>query len=179
MLLETAVERRRRLHRGYMNKWRAKNRAHVNAYERERQKRKYESDPEYRAAFKAKANKQAMKWYRANIEKARAKGREARRRFILRHHEKVKLTKKAWKFKTLEKRFGPLDHLLRDTCAICERLFGSSGDSRRCLDHDHDTGKARAFLCHRCNSAIGFFDENPAVIRAAADYIESHKKAVA
>ncbi len=34
-------------------------------------------------------------------------------------------------------------------CAFCKNEFKNSRD--RCLDHDHETGLFRAFLCNSCN----------------------------
>ena len=42
------------------------------------------------------------------------------------------------------------------------------------VDHNHETGKTRGLVCHRCNLAIGNMEENPAWFRAAADYLEQH-----
>jgi hypothetical protein len=56
-----------------------------------------------------------------------------------------------------------------DRCAIC-------GDpSPEHLDHDHDTGSVRALLYQRCNFGLGQFKDDPAVLRAAAEYVDRHR----
>ena len=65
-------------------------------------------------------------------------------------------------------------------CAICREVgFKMREDhvSGLNLDHNHDTGKARALLCHNCNRGLGLFQDNPAYLRNAAIYIEAHSDA--
>lgn len=62
-------------------------------------------------------------------------------------------------------------------CAICNVVpFKMRDDhvSGLNLDHCHDTGKPRALLCHNCNRGLGLFQDDPAILRAAALYVEYH-----
>lgn len=64
-------------------------------------------------------------------------------------------------------------------CAICgERPdpAGVKAASRLHLDHDHVTGRNRGLLCVRCNPGVGYFRDDPALLRAAADYIDRHRR---
>lgn len=59
-------------------------------------------------------------------------------------------------------------------CAICGVKLAKRVDyrHRECLDHDHKTGVVRGILCHYCNVAIGYLEDDPERVRAAADYLE-------
>jgi hypothetical protein len=45
-------------------------------------------------------------------------------------------------------------------------------ESKRHIDHDHDTGKVRGVLCHHCNVALGMARSDPRVLRGLISYIE-------
>jgi hypothetical protein len=60
-------------------------------------------------------------------------------------------------------------------CAICgrpERRTYKGTVMRLVVDHDHVTGSIRGLLCHACNASIGHFSDDPAILRAAASYLE-------
>lgn len=61
-------------------------------------------------------------------------------------------------------------------CAICSKelnLDKKQNSSRACADHEHvKPPKPRGILCTNCNAMIGQAQENPQILRAAADYIE-------
>lgn len=40
------------------------------------------------------------------------------------------------------------------------------------VDHCHVSSKARGLLCTRCNTALGLLQDNPDLLRAAANYLE-------
>ena len=54
-------------------------------------------------------------------------------------------------------------------CAICY----SPPEGKRLLaqDHCHRTGQLRGFLCMRCNTGLGFFNDDPRLLRRAARYL--------
>lgn len=54
-------------------------------------------------------------------------------------------------------------------CAVCGVAPAAH------VDHDHATGGVRELLCFNCNGGLGQFKDDPAVLRAAADYVERHR----
>ncbi len=54
-------------------------------------------------------------------------------------------------------------------CAICR-----TAGAKLFVDHNHATGRVRAFLCHNCNIAMGAMKESPKLLRAAIAYLEHH-----
>ncbi len=57
-------------------------------------------------------------------------------------------------------------------CLICKEH-----GERLAVDHCHKTNQIRGLLCRPCNSAIGYFKDNPTKMRAAAKYIETTRTA--
>lgn len=58
-------------------------------------------------------------------------------------------------------------------CAICAQPCRTR--ARLSVDHCHETGRVRGLLCSRCNSFIGYADENEERLVAAAEYLERHR----
>jgi len=60
-----------------------------------------------------------------------------------------------------------------NVCAIC--LLPPKKSERLAPDHDHETGEIRGLIHRRCNSAIGFFDDDPELLESAAAYVRYSK----
>jgi hypothetical protein len=60
----------------------------------------------------------------------------------------------------------------QNRCAICRVEF--SENRNPCVDHDHETDVRRGLLCDLCNKGLGQFKDNPALLTAAARYLESY-----
>lgn len=61
-------------------------------------------------------------------------------------------------------------------CEICSRpLLEIRGSKGAAVDHDHATGKVRDILCGRCNSVIGFCEEDVTLMQKFIGYVEKHK----
>ena len=59
------------------------------------------------------------------------------------------------------------------TCMICGE---SEKKQTLTVDHDHKTGKIRSLLCINCNSGIGRFNDDPALLIVAAEYLIRHRR---
>lgn len=86
------------------------------------------------------------------------------------------------RWKRLKERYGidreTFERMTADQgglCAICHRppQIWRHLD----VDHCHETNRVRGLLCRKCNVGIGAMEDVPDRMRAAAAYIESHRKA--
>ena len=55
-------------------------------------------------------------------------------------------------------------------CLICQEPLVAP-----VIDHDHDLGHVRGILCRECNLGLGFFRDNPAVMRRAIKYLARNR----
>lgn len=68
--------------------------------------------------------------------------------------------------------FNEMRTAQKDCCKLCGRAFGLDRSIR--IDHKHGTTHVRGLLCHRCNLGLGYFNDDPALLRLAAIYIETN-----
>lgn len=141
------------------------------------------------------------KWYRNNKEKANEhakqwaqKNREASRQAKRRWKEKNPGYHQRWyeehsgyssqRRRHREYGLSPEDQegLLQQQdykCAICGRTDSGIPGKGFALDHNHQTGRPRGFLCVQCNVAIGMLGESPDLVeewgRGAARYLRGHE----
>ena len=56
-----------------------------------------------------------------------------------------------------------------EVCEVCGCRNGSGGVH---LDHNHETGEFRGWLCMKCNMALGLLNDSLDLLRALTDYLE-------
>ncbi len=106
--------------------------------------------------------------------------RRRRNRAIKRYHNSPGGKKYVRKF--LLKKYGltiaQRNKMLREQhgrCYICKKpeiLIKKGEVQRLCIDHDHKTGKVRGVLCHKCNSGLGFFNDDPVLLAKAISFFK-------
>lgn len=72
--------------------------------------------------------------------------------------------------------YDELDRFQESKCAICGNLSTTPHNKskkirRLSVDHDHKTGRVRQLLCMNCNIGIGKFNDDPALMKKALDYL--------
>lgn len=66
-------------------------------------------------------------------------------------------------------------------CAICgaSEPGGKRKGGAWAVDHCHASDAVRGLLCHRCNLALGLFDDSPERLAAAIQYLQPRSEGAA
>jgi len=132
---------------------------------REQKKAWYQKNKEHQKA-------QTRAWAKKNPERRR----EQHRRWREKHKESLSLRVRERTFGlSPEAQFALLESQ-GNGCAICKVTLALGIDKKAHLDHDHATGKVRGWLCGTCNQGLGMMKDSPALLRAAAEYLERSKR---
>jgi hypothetical protein len=114
----------------------------------ERAKQRYAEDPEFREKAKAESRRYRVKNADAVNTRARV------RRYGLSVPEYTAMVARQ-----------------KGICVICLKL----AERGLCIDHDHQTRKARDLLCGKCNLGLGNYNDDSAAMRRGADYLDYWK----
>lgn len=60
------------------------------------------------------------------------------------------------------------------TCPVCNKTSIVDVTVKIVRDHDHDTGKAREWICDSCNTGLGRFKDNIELLDEVIDYLKKH-----
>jgi len=128
---------------------------------------RYKNDPE----FRAQCLSQCAAYRSANREKVRAANKVWRdanpgsaKKGSLKFHYGISVEEhEALRLKQDNK------------CASCGWVFDGTKLLGPFVDHDHATGKVRALLCHKCNTALGLMGEDANKLIALSSYIKQHQ----
>ncbi|MFK8288297.1 endonuclease VII domain-containing protein [Capnocytophaga canimorsus] len=59
-------------------------------------------------------------------------------------------------------------------CPICKKASIPNVTANIVIDHDHETGNAREWICDSCNTGLGRFKDNIELIEEAIKYLKKH-----
>ena len=57
-------------------------------------------------------------------------------------------------------------------CIVCDRTIIVEKNRDVNLDHNHETGEIRGWICNRCNTGIGNLRENVSILKRAIKWIK-------
>jgi hypothetical protein len=63
-------------------------------------------------------------------------------------------------------------HLVPFVCPICKKRTIPGLTSKVVLDHDHRSGKGRGWICDSCNTGLGRFKDDTALLHEAIRFLE-------
>ena len=66
--------------------------------------------------------------------------------------------------------YADLLEIQGNTCKIC----GKSPKTKLAVDHCHKTNKVRGLLCNRCNSCLGFVNDQISLLENMIRYIQDN-----
>jgi hypothetical protein len=125
-------------------------------------------------------NLRSSEWSKNNREKSRENGRV----YYKNNKEKCRINCDRWNKENPEKvlennrkRNGQPDatRTCPDNCEICGKLETKKHKSGKLyelsLDHNHETGVFRGWLCSGCNMALGKLGDNKESIQKVLDYL--------
>lgn len=139
--------------------YRLRNPDHHRALERARAARERANNPERKREIQRQSRAK-------NPERAR----EINRAWYRNNVDKVAQADRLRKYGITQDGYEAMLMAQECRCAICG--VAEPGVRNWCVDHCHITGVVRGLLCCLCNTALGKFKDSPAILRAAATYLE-------
>lgn len=90
------------------------------------------------------------------------------------NREKLKTKYMVQRYGITRRQFDVMHQEQGGVCKICEKPPCDRW-KRLHVDHDHQTGRIRGLLCHNCNTALGNFRDNVALLQKAIAYLQNKK----
>ena len=115
-------------------------------------------------------SKRSKEYYQIHKEEICARTRENHKKSRLKPGQKEKERGKYLRitYGITLKQYDQMFQKQNGDCAVCNlpQLMKRLG-----VDHDHKTGKVRALLCDKCNSALGYVNDDAELLKKLIEYL--------
>lgn len=173
----------------YGKQYRLENIEERKEYEKEyyniHKEEKKESQKQYRDSHKEEHKKYEKEWRIKNKEKIKKHKKEyndahkeERKNYLNKNKEKHTIARKKYakslkfkKYNITEEKYIEIFNKQQGCCNICGRHQNEMKIALH-IDHDHKTKKIRGLLCFKCNSLLGFADDNIIILTSAINYLK-------
>ncbi|MFG2359346.1 endonuclease domain-containing protein [Streptomyces sp. NPDC048521] len=133
------------------------------------------------SAFRLRKSSGGAAQWRSRCNECEAADRQLQAKNALRDHTQDRASKSYAGLRRYAKKLGiPWSEVVErypvdNRCEVCGRTPQEASRSGRfarlSLDHCHQTGQLRGFLCSPCNSGVGHLGDNPERLRGALKYL--------
>ena len=146
----------------YLKEYYQKNKHIIKKYSKEYRNKMLKTNQSYSLKIK----NQRKEYYIKNRDKILDYSKKYRKKYP----DKFKIRKKLYSNKKyIAYNIKPEEIKYFGICPICKE------EKKLVLDHNHNTGKFRAFICNLCNSILGFSKDNDVLLNEMILYINKHK----
>ena len=123
-----------------------------------------------------------LEWQKDYYQKNKDKIKERIKEYSLKNKDKIKERSKDYRLKNKNKITGrrllrdyslslsDYNSLLEEQNNVCKVCLVKPKKRKLFVDHCHSTGEVRGLLCHKCNSALGFLQEDVNIMRNLIEY---------
>jgi hypothetical protein len=136
---------------------------------------KYEKNRVWNANNRDRVVEGRKNYYQKNKEALKQKHKKYDKEYRARNKDRY--YEKSWE-KSIKANYGISKEVYErmltsqnNCCAVCKSDIPGTFQKRFAVDHDHVTGRVRGLLCMWCNTALGKFKDDEALLLAAVDYL--------
>ena len=123
---------------------------------------------------KEEKSKYDKELYQENKEEINKKNKK----YNSEHKERVKDNRLQRLYGITSENYNKMYDEQEGCCYICGIYKEKEGNRYNvlCVDHDHEIGKVRGLLCHRCNKAIGLLEDDEQLLLKAIEYLKKFNR---
>ena len=157
--------------RDYHQKYRLENKDKISEGGKEYRLKNKDKTKEYNIAYRLKNKDKILEWHKDHYQKNKEKILKRIKEYRLKNKDKISEKKKEY---NLLKKYGlslsDYNSLLGEQNNVCKVCLVKPKKRKLFVDHCHSTGEVRGLLCHKCNSALGFLQEDVDIMRNLIEY---------
>lgn len=177
--MKTSKEKKREYNQRYIAKNKEKNKEQKAKWRTENKEKKKEQDRQYRTLNKDKILERIHKWRVNNPDKIKEYNhhyydvdkesqKERHRQWRKRNKNKIKEYALIHTYGITLDEYTEIYQKQKGLCAGCYEQMKLS------VDHCHKTQRIRGLLCIKCNTILGFVNDDIQILKSLISYLEKH-----